>query len=392
MVQKKGQTTMTKEISPLELYERLNRGDDLKMVDVRNEEEFKANRVEGRHPVPTVHVPYFDFLEDEAAAVAQIPFAKDDAIVVVCAKGGSSEYVAGVLAEQGYTNLYNLAGGTLLWADFYAIHDVVPPSRELMIVQFDRPGKASLSYLIASQGEALVFDANRNIEPYIAEAKARGLTITQVMDSHVHADYISGGAKLAETVGATYHLSGACGYVGAVPIASEPGTITLGSLTAEKIATPGHTPGSTSLYVNDRFLFTGDTLFVDSIGRPDLGGHAAEWAVDLYHTLFNVLAKLPESTMVLPAHYASFAEMGPDGLIAGDLGTLRRENEGMRPRSLDEFIAFIDANMRPAPEHYGQIRQINLAAVTACEDSQRQLDLGKNECAASQGRAASLAT
>lgn len=96
--------------------------------------------------------------------------------------------------------------------------------------------------------------------------------------------------------------------------------------------------------------------------------------------------------MVLPAHYGSFAEMRPDGIIAGELGTLRRENEGMQPRSLEAFIAFINANMRPAPEHYGQIRQINLAAVTACEDSQRQLDLGKNECAASQGLAATRAT
>jgi glyoxylase-like metal-dependent hydrolase (beta-lactamase superfamily II)/rhodanese-related sulfurtransferase len=381
---------MTKEISPLDLYERLNRGDDLKMVDVRNEEEFKAGRVEGRQAVPTVHVPYFGFLEDEAAAVAQIPFAKDDAIVVVCAKGGSSEFVAGVLAEQGYTNLYNLSGGTQLWADFYAVRDVVPPSDDLMIIQFDRPGKASLSYLIASQGEALVMDPNRNIEPYIAEAKARGLTITHVLDSHVHADYISGGAKLAETLGATYHLSGACGFAGALAIDGKPGPVRLGSLKAKKIATPGHTPGSTSLYVNDRFLFTGDTLFVASIGRPDLGGHAAEWAVDLYRTLFEVLAPLPDSTMVLPAHYADFAEMRHDGIVAGDLGTLRRENEGMQPRSVDEFIAFIDGNMRPAPEHYGQIRQINLAAVTACEDSQRQLDLGKNECAASKGRPAAI--
>jgi glyoxylase-like metal-dependent hydrolase (beta-lactamase superfamily II) len=382
---------MTKEISPLDLYERLNRGDDLKLVDVRNEDEFKASRVEGRQAVPTVHVPYFDFLEDEDAALAGIPFAKDDAIVVVCAKGGSSAYVAGVLAEQGYTDVINLTGGTQLWADFYAVRDVVPPSDDLMVIQFDRPGKGSLSYLIASGGEALVMDPNRNIEPYLTEAKARGLTITQVMDSHVHADYISGGAKLAETVGATYHLHGACGYAGALAIDGQPGPIRIGSLRAEKIHTPGHTPGSTSLHVNDRFLFTGDTLFVGSIGRPDLGGHAAAWAVDLYRTLFEVLAPLPDSTVVLPAHYADFAEMREDGIVAGDLGSLRRENEGMQPRSLDEFIAFINANMRPAPAHYGQIRQINLAAVTACEDSMMQLDLGKNECAASKARAAAAA-
>lgn len=370
------------ELRPLDLYERLHRGDRLVILDVRNEDEFQAAPIEGRHAVPTVNIPYFDFIEDADAAIARMPFQTKDEIVVICAKGGSSDFVAGLLRERGY-HAVNMTGGSLEWADFYAVREVVPATDALTILQFDRPGKASLSYLIGSRGEALVVDANRNIQPYMDVARERGLAIRHVLDTHVHADYISGGPALAEATGATYHLSGACGYQGAIGLDGAPGPLALGDRVATKLHTPGHTPGSTSLLIDGTYLFTGDTLFVSSVGRPDLGGHAEEWAKDLYETLYLRLRDLPDETVVLPAHYGTFAEMRPNGVVAGSLGDIRRENEGMQATNDAEFLAFIRANMRPSPESYATIRKINLSVLDLDPSKLVELDLGKNQCAAS---------
>jgi glyoxylase-like metal-dependent hydrolase (beta-lactamase superfamily II) len=274
----------------------------------------------------------------------------------------------------------------LVWGDFYAVRDVVPPTSEFQLVQFNRPGKASLSYLVGSEGEALVVDANRVIEPYLDEARKRGLTIRHVLDTHVHADYISGGSQLARETGATYHISGICGYQGDLKTDGQPGEIRVGSIVAQKIHTPGHTPGSTSLLVDGKYLLTGDTLFVESVGRPDLGGQAEPWAKQLYGTLFGTLKDLPDGTQILPSHYANASELRDDDLVVGDLGSIRRENEGMQAKSEEEFIEFIRANMRPSPEHYGKIRQINMAVLSVCDGTLMELDLGKNECAASKGK------
>jgi glyoxylase-like metal-dependent hydrolase (beta-lactamase superfamily II)/rhodanese-related sulfurtransferase len=375
-------TSLQTEITAPELYARLNRGEDFVILDVRNEDEFKLGAVEGRHGVPQANIPYFDFIEDADAALAKVPFTRDQEIVVVCAKGGSSEFVSELLRDAGYRTI-NLIGGMRDWKDFYAFEDLVPPSNDLQIVQFNRPAKASLSYLIGSQGEALIVDPNRNIQPYLDEAERRGLTIRHVMDTHVHADYISGGVALAQAAGATYHLSGSCGFEGDLSTDGQPGTIPLGAASARKIATPGHTPGSMSLLVNDTFLLTGDTVFVRSVGRPDLGGQAEPWARQLYHTLTVTLADMPDETVVLPSHYSCHKEMRDDFTIAGSLGEIRRQNDGMQAESEEAFIAYIKRNMRPSPESYARIRQVNLAVLRVDEAELSELDLGKNECAAS---------
>lgn len=378
-------TSLTTEIDARALYARLNRGDDLVILDVRNEEEFKLGAIEGRHAVPQANVPYFDFIEDADAALAKVPFTRDQEIVVVCAKGGSSEFVSELMRDLGYRTV-NLIGGMLEWKDFYALEDIVPPTDDLQIVQFNRPAKASLSYLIASKGEALVVDPNRNIQPYLDEAERRGLMIRHVMDTHIHADYISGGVTLARATGATYHLSGSCGFEGDLATDGQPGMIPLGTASARKIATPGHTPGSMSLLVNETFLLTGDTLFVRSVGRPDLGGQAEPWAKQLYHTLTVTLAELSDETVVLPAHYSCHKEMRDDFTIAGTLGEIRRTNDGMQAQSEEQFIAYIKQNMRPSPETYARIRKVNLGVLRVDETELTELDLGKNECAASQNK------
>lgn len=369
------------------LYAALNKGESLAILDVRNEDEFAAGTVEGRHEVPMAHVPYFDFIDDADAALARVPFSKDLSVVVVCAKGGSSEFVSELMREAGW-HAINMEGGMARWADVLIPTPVTPAGHPWTLLQFNRPGKGALSYMILSDDQAMVIDPARDPAPYVAAAEAHGARIRHVMDTHVHADYVSGGVELARRTGATYHLSGVCGYEGDLEVDGQPGSIRVGALSVVKLATPGHTPGSMSLHVDGHWLLTGDTLFVASVGRPDLGGQVDPWARELYATLTQVLADLPDDTVVLPAHYATHAEMRPDGVVAGTLGALRRDNEGMQARDLPAFLTFIRANMRPSPDHYATIRRINLGALAPSDEQVTELDQGKNQCAASMARKA----
>jgi glyoxylase-like metal-dependent hydrolase (beta-lactamase superfamily II) len=149
------------------------------------------------------------------------------------------------------------------------------------------------------------------------------------------------------------------------------------------LGTPGHTPGSTSLLVADAFLLSGDTLFVDDVGRPDLGGQAAQWARDLHRTLHERLQPLKDASVVLPAHASTLTPSGPRGVVAGTLGALRRENEAMR-LDLDAFVRKAEGAAGSAPPGYAKIREINLGRETAAEEEINELELGKNQCALSR--------
>lgn len=211
------------------LYAALNEGESVAILDVRNEDEFAAGTVEGRHEVPMAHVPYFDFIDDSDAACARVPFAKDQPVVVVCAKGGSSAFVAELLRDAGWQAI-NMEGGMARWADVLVSATVTPADHPWTLLQFNRPGKGALSYMIVSDGEAMVVDPARDSAPYLAAAEEHGARIRHVMDTHVHADYVSGGVELARVTGATYHLSGSCGYAGDRVVDGQPGPVRVLSL------------------------------------------------------------------------------------------------------------------------------------------------------------------
>lgn len=373
------------DVTPAELKSRLDRGHPVAILDVRNVDEFTAGTIEGRHPVPTANIPYFEFIEDPEAAIARLPFEPGAEVAVACGKGGSSAFVAEVLREHGFRAM-SLTGGMIAWGDAYGIHEVVARP-ELTVLQFDRYGKGCLSYLMASGGEAIVVDPGRQYDQYVAEAARRGWRIVHVVDTHLHADHISGAVPLAAATGAKYHLHNADSAGGKLPVAPLAGVLRLGDVDVEvlKEHTPGHTPGSTSLIVDGRYLISGDTLFVNSVGRPDLGGHVDEWAHDLYWSLVNKIRSLDDETLVLPAHYASQAEVRPDGVVAGTLGRIRENNPALNVADEGAFITFIKENMVPQPETYSTIRQINLMLEDADEDKRTELELGKNQCAASRG-------
>lgn len=372
------------QVTPAELKSELDHRTDLFILDLRNEDEFAQWRIESRHPLETVNLPYFAFLEDEDGHADRLP--RDREITLVCAKGGASEYVAGVLAEKGF-RVRNLSGGMLAWSDLYVPTIVKTEERDgVLLVQFSRVSKGCLSYLIGSKGEALVVDAGRKSELYAEYARAHGLTIRAVVDTHLHADHISGGRRLAELAGAPYYLPPADARD--VTFAYEPLTdgqsIAVGGTAVKALGllSPGHTEGSTSVLVDNRYLLTGDTLFVYSVGRPDLGGMAETLVQNLYDTLFQRFAHLGDQVEIYPTHFSGPGEFTEDGICCTTLGESRRTNKALQITDRERFAREILADMPPHPANYGRIREINMGRLAVSPDEARETEIGPNRCAA----------
>lgn len=372
-----------------DLLTRLDRGEDVLLLDVRNDDDFARWRLEARRPVATAHIPYFEFIEDPQAAAARLPRAGE--IAVLCAYGGSSEYVVGALHELGVA-ARNVAGGMVAYGDLLAPAPVAAgPGFELW--QVNRRGKGCLSYVLACRGEAIVVDPARHVDWYDAFLRERGARLTRVLDTHVHADHVSGGPRLAARHGASYFVSAGPGApVGHVVTPLLDGqTLRLGgdegvALEVRAIETPGHTPGSTCFLVDGRCLLTGDTLFVGGVGRPDLGGQVDPWGRDLFRTLRGRLAALPDDVVVLPAHWAAPREMDPDGVVAARLGELRRTLPEFALDGEDAFVEAVRAGVSEPPAAYARLLRINLGLETAGAEQLTEWELGKNQCAAAPRR------
>ena len=378
---------MSSSIRISDLLEKLDRGERLVLLDVRNDEEFERWRVEGRRTAPTMHRPYFDYIEDESLLDA-IPSDRGP-VYAICAKGDSSDLVADMLRQRG-VDAQNVEGGMLAYGQYLQpVRVPLDPDEEghFDIWQMNRRGKGCLSYVIRSGGDAVVVDPSRNIADYEAFVAKLGARIVAVFDTHVHADHISGGRSLAERHDATYFVAtGADTSRDGEQV--QAGGVTL---TLHVVWTPGHTPGSTSLLVGKRHLLSGDTLFVDSVGRPDLGGQVVEWGKMLFHTLTERIASLPDDLVILPAHYASVSEIDDQGVVRGRLGHLRRTVPELQIRSESEFVDAMKKALKTPPKVYDDIIRVNLGKQTVDEEQASEWELGKNECAASVRRTREVA-
>ncbi len=148
---------------------------------------------------------------------------------------------------------------------------------------------------------------------------------------------------------------------------------------------PGHTPGSTTYVLDDRFMVSGDTVFIVSVGRPDLGKKVVEWANQLYETLKTRICILPDDLQVLPGHYTDWGSEANEAFqIVNDFGSVKAINESIYGiDNAEEFVTWIEHNMRPQPDEYNLIRRVN-SLLDEVDDAQaEELDLGKNQCAAS---------
>jgi len=353
---------------------------------VRNEIEYGEWKLEGKKTPPTLNIPYFDFFDNEDEQIEKIPQGLP--VLVVCAKGDSSAYVADILKRKG-RRAVNLKGGTAAWGNYYEVKEVPPFGAGRVgsrLLQINRVGKGCLSYMLISGAEALVVDAGRHVQTYLDMAMREKVRILRILDTHLHADHISGGPELARTTGATYHLQK--GDVGDAPLQYQPlsdgEVFRIGESEVTVIAhhLPGHTPGSTTFLIDNHYLLTGDTLFVEGVGRPDLGGKVDEWARMLYDSLFHRLSRFTEDLVILPAHFANPDERKKNGVVMGSLIQLRETNPALQAEDEESFVRYIKSRITSQPEIYQEIRQINLQEKVVDEQEASEMELGKNECAA----------
>ncbi len=367
-----------------DLFKWLEEKEDFLLLDVRSGKDYERFKVEGPYPFDMINVSYYDFMEIEEEAVARIP--RDRKIRIVCSKEGSAKYVAEILQKHGYGDVQYLVGGIKTWGNLL-VPKLVNPGMEYQLYQFIRPGKASCSYGLIAGNEIMLFDPSRNVEFYIGFAEEKGCRIIKTFETHLQADYIAGSRMIAGKTGAEF-LANENDFQGSknnyIPLQDgETHTFTGGGPAVRVLFTPGHTPGSTSFIVDDRFMISGDMVFIKSIGRPDLGGKAVEWAGMLFDSM-RMVQTLDHDLVVLPGHFLSWDEADDRLIFACTLGeAIERNRDIYSIDNLDDFVEFIRANMRPQPEEYATIRLVNANLKEVDDEEQEVLDLGKNECAAS---------
>jgi hydroxyacylglutathione hydrolase len=236
---------------------------------------------------------------------------------------------------------------------------------------------AQASYLIGSDGEAAVVDPQRDVDQYIDEAKAQGLQIKYVIETHLHADFVSGHRELAQRTGAEIVFSKHAGATFPHRPVSEGEELQVGKAVLRIMETPGHTPESISILVSDgadskepQRLLTGDTLFVGDVGRPDLAGGKgytpAKMAEMMYDTLHDKLLQLPDEVEVYPAHGAgSMCGKNMSKETSSTIGQQRKFNYALQPMSKAEFVRMMTTDLPAAPAYFAKDAEINRGGAEA---------------------------
>ncbi len=358
---------MISRLSGDELVARLE-GPDLFIVDVREPDEVADWRIPGAHNIP---------LGSLEARVGEVPRDRD--LVVVCALGLRARQGAEVLAAHGLASSV-LEGGMSTWATTY--DEVAGQFGEATIVQVRRRGKGCLSYVVGAGSKAVVIDPSRDLEKYRGVARDHNWTITHVLDTHLHADHLSGARELAAATGAALWLNPADPFnfdfepiADAKAIELKPGV----DLVVSSVSVPGHTEGSTMYQLGEFAIFTGDTLFLESVGRPDLADQVESFAHHLYHSLHERVLPLPDEILVFPAHFGPQVEVFSGEFVARELGSLRHALPAL---DLDEsaFVQWAIANVKDRPGNYQEIVRINAGLEEMGTDA-AQLESGPNRCA-----------
>lgn len=350
------------------------RRDELFVLDVRNEDDHEEWAIGGSHNVPV----YDELLEEQfdglEARLDEVP--RGEEVAVVCVAGITSSRAAQFLRNRGYP-ARTMTGGMGGWGEVHRRFDVDGADG---VVQFVRPGTGCVSYLVHDRGEAVVVDPSQHVGEYLEDAEDLGVEVVGVVDTHAHADHVSGGPPLADRLDVPYYLHPAdSGALDAFTPLAEGGTIRFGNREIEVHHTPGHTPGSVSLELGDSLL-SGDTLFVQGVGRPDLEGDdeaAARDAARDLHESVRALTGLSDDTLVLPGHMSD-EDVRP---LGATMYALERDNDLVGVDDEDAFVEAIVESLGSTPSNHETIKAVNRGDA-APEADLEDLELGPNNCAA----------
>lgn len=361
-------------IEPGQLAESLAQREPLTVLDIRANAEWPIEA----ESATLVHIPAEQLLADPAAAAARLR----DPVTVVCNRGQMAARAADALRDEG-AEVSVLEGGMRGWIDALQARPVEHDLAGVELVQVQRPGRGCLSYLIAAGGEAVVVDPAPDAGFYRELASSHGARVTQVFDTHLHADHLSGARALAEATGAALRLperalERGVAYADRVVPLADGERIELGPVTLTGLSLPGHTTDMTGLLVGNRAVLTGDSLFADGIARPDLQRGDRDGALamgrQLHRTLRERLLSLDEETLILPGH----AHPGVHReAVAPALREVRAAVPELELSDPDRFAAALLEEMPPRPANYEAIIGVN----SGTHAFDPELESGGNSCA-----------
>ncbi len=356
----------------------LEEGRPVTILDVRP----AAERAEWAIPGSVYLVDAYRALNaHDPHALDMVEVADGMPVVTVCGAGRTSQLAVDALAKRAI-KACSLAGGMKAWSLAWNTAEVPGPEDGTHVVQVRRTGKGCLSYLIGKGEEATVIDASLDPQVYLDLAHRYGWQIKSVLDTHIHADHLSRSRQLAERCAATLFLPAQSRVTFPFTALSDGETLSFSRMVFTALHTPGHTAESTCYLLDKRLLFTGDTLFLTGVGRPDLKADSEEArarASALYHSLHRLLT-LPGDTQVLPGHTSTPVPF--DGLpVVGALSRIGEQVEAIRAAQ-DEFVQFILARIPPTPPNYERIVKLNETGAWP-EGDMTELEAGANRCAIS---------
>ncbi len=382
---------MVKTITPDRLADKIDADEQFTLIDTRPEDSYEA-----WHVRDAVNVPYDP---DEGVSEAQLnevnELVDSRPVVAICGKGLMSTPFAFELDEHGYDDVSVVSGGMERWSKRYEVVPIETESEDLVVRQIQRRAKGCLGYVVGSRDAqaAVVVDATRQTDQFKVATQDAGLSISRVLDTHVHADHISGSPTLADEVGVPYHIGEQAGERG-VEYDYEPlshgDVIEVGDVEIEALHTPGHTSEMLNYLVDGEFLLTGDTLFVDAVGRTELQfgeADAARGAGLLYDSLHETVLDRPDDTTILPGHVTVTSDGRYENGAPGDpiqtrLGQLRDELD-LLGLDREAFIERLTENAPEKPPNYETVIAINTGRATVADEGEAtELELGPNNCAA----------
>jgi glyoxylase-like metal-dependent hydrolase (beta-lactamase superfamily II)/rhodanese-related sulfurtransferase len=379
------------EIDAEALKEKLDKGEDVFLLDVRTPQEHEAWKLSYDKYQHTAVIPIDKLASSEKLVSSQIPKSRE--IVTLCAHGMRSQMAAQMLSKMGY-NVKSIKGGMAAWNQVYDIAEVpiVNEINDLEVWQLRRVSKGCMAYIIVAGKSATVIDSTCDLDNSVLRfAEENELKIVNVIDTHMHADHVSGLSALARRSGAKAYVASREGYEPSKNIGirvekvKDGQKLSIGNgASITVIHTPGHTEGSLCFLLKSgkkNYLFTGDTLFVNGVGRPDLHSKAKEYATNLYNTYQEIILKLPDDTLILPAHFDTGSITVKHGqLVAEILGSVKKKNK-LLSMPKDEFVKFMVSTVPPRPANYEKIVQIN-KKITPCDQIKMgDLEEGPNSCA-----------
>jgi glyoxylase-like metal-dependent hydrolase (beta-lactamase superfamily II)/rhodanese-related sulfurtransferase len=371
----------------------MDSGENLYILDVRTPEEYKTWKISyDKHLEPSL-VP-LDKLSSEEL-IRNIP--KDREVITVCSHGMRSKMAAEYLSQLGY-NAKSIRGGMVAWNK---INDLalIPclSDRNLKIWQIRRISKGCMTYVISYFNDAVVVDPPCSSAASIFEiAKKNNLRIRALVETHRQADHMSASMSIARETGAKLYLSPLEEYETdqtktngfELNLLDDGKRIEISKgLSLDIIHTPGHTLGSMSLKLEtlpegeeiinkEMFLFSGDTLFVDGIGRPDLHDKVDEFSRTLFLT-YKKLSSLLDGTIVLPSHYSK--SIKHEDPIFKTIGEIRASVKAFRMDE-NEFINFVASSIPPQPMNYKRILRLNKDLLLCNNLQLDDLEAGPNSC------------